>query len=281
MARLILYRLWLGYIGRWFWPFIGLARLNMSPEPFTSIASIILFTLGSCIVTEWFEVKNSWKKYLIVFLATINTSVCVCLSYRYMSPTFALSYLLSIVGIFCIRKEQTIIRIVIAVSCLTLSMGCYQANIGCSCLLVLLNICLILKTDSSFKKAIRFIVTSALAIMIACIAYKVSWDLVMKITGIVASSYKGANNITIRGILKSIPVTVPNTYRVFVNFFFTDIIKNNAYQRFMLYKGALCIIFCFLVIMGGIQIAKGEKKNTIIYIVSILLIPMAVNIALV
>ena len=68
------YYTWVVSIGRWFWPLVGKVRLDMSPEPFTTLLSLALMVAGGCIVVEWFEVRDSWKKYLIVLLTVINTN---------------------------------------------------------------------------------------------------------------------------------------------------------------------------------------------------------------
>ncbi len=271
---------WVISIGRWFWPLVGKARLDMSPEPFTTILSILLTVCGGCLVAEWFGIKNTWKKYAVVLLSSINTSVCVWLSYRYMSPTFTFSYLLSVLGVYIIRKEQSVWRVVVAVLCLVLSLGCYQANIGCACLLLLFNIVYILQRSKSGKRAIRFGAYSAGTVLVSCILYKIIWDIVLKVLGMEAASYRGANSLSFLVILKNMPKTIVNAYRVFFGYFFNNSIKHDAYQQFFIYKAILIVSLALFIIAGGIRAASRKPIFTATYAACCLLIPLAANVSL-
>ena len=121
--------LWVIEIGRWFWPVLGHAQMNICPEPFTSILALIFYVIGSCAVAFWSGVKDSLKGYLLVLTSVINTAVCVALSHRYMSPVFGLSFLLALLAVRMLSKEK-LLPWLASVACLTLTLGLYQSNIG-------------------------------------------------------------------------------------------------------------------------------------------------------
>lgn len=270
---------WVATIGRWFWPVIGELRLNISPEPFTTMASLALFILGSCLVAWWTDNFCSIKKYGIVLISVLNTAVCVSLSYRFMSPTFACSYLFSILSIFLIRKQQSIWRTILAIICLTLSLGSYQACLGISCLLVLLNMVMLLqREDEKAQTSLKFFASAIMVLLISCIVYKITWDLVMQISKLTASNYRGADSISVLGIFRALPKTIPNAYKIFFEYFFSDTLKHSAYQGTTVFK--IIVVMVFVGFWGlGLLGVKRIPIRLILYVVCMALVPLAVNAA--
>ena len=76
-------------IGRWLWPYLDKLRFFLSPDPVTSIISIVLFILSFILLMDMLETPAGAMRYIASLLFTVSTSVLVSLSYRYMSPTFA------------------------------------------------------------------------------------------------------------------------------------------------------------------------------------------------
>ena len=60
---------WVVEIGRWFWPVVGKAQMNVCPEPFTSVLALCFYVLGSCMAAFWFGLKDSFHGYLLVLAA--------------------------------------------------------------------------------------------------------------------------------------------------------------------------------------------------------------------
>ena len=147
---------WVIEIGRWFWPAVGVAQMNICPEPFTSILALVCYVLGSCTVAFWFDVKDSLKGYLLVLTSVINTAVCVSLSYRYTSPTFGMAYLLSVLAAWMLSREK-LLPWLASVACLTLALGLYQSNIGCACVLVLIYVIRMQQDGTNSGKIFRFV----------------------------------------------------------------------------------------------------------------------------
>ena len=254
---------WVIQIGRWFWPIIGKARLNLSPEPFTSIASLLLFVVGNCCVAWQFGHKGSAKGYLVVVASTVNTTVCAMLSYRYMSPTFAFSYLFSILGVLVLR-EQNWKTWLLSVVYLTLSLGSYQANLGCACILVIFWVVHEITSGADWNRVIRFVVFALTSILFSCLLYKGIWDSVLRFQHIEASSYRGANDLSVLKMIRELPITTLHTYRVYYDYFFTGTIKHNVYQAYPIYKVGIILFFISVVIFMGIQ--ERESKSDCILV---------------
>ena len=271
---------WVISIGRWFWPVVGKLRLNMSPEPFTSIISLMMYVLGSCIVSYWFRLGYSWKSYALVLISIIQPAVCVTLSYRYMSPTFAGSYLLSVLGAWVLSAEWRG-RLIVSIILLTVSMGCYQATLGVTCLLILLYSVYLMQRESCTKKLLRFMGASVLAIVLSCLLYKIIWDIVLKICNINPSNYRGADSLSIYRIVTTFPESFVNTYKVYIKFLIARVAKYNAYQYSGAYKIGLLMYLIFTFILGGVRIAKKGFKGYLLYAFLIALIPAAVNVSMI
>ena len=142
---------WVLGIGRWFWPFIGYGRLHISPEPFTSFTTLILFSLGACLAVDLFKEIGTLKGCAAALFLTVNTAVCSSLSYRYMSPTFGIAFFLSVAAAWCLDKWRRYGWIP-AAACVTLALGAYQSDLGCTCLLVLFLLICMISDGESVKK---------------------------------------------------------------------------------------------------------------------------------
>lgn len=270
---------WVISIGRWFWPVVGKLRLNMSPEPFTTVISLMMFVAGSCIVVWWFGVKEGWKRYLIVLLSVINTAVCVDLSYRYMSPTFSAAYLLSVLGFYLLARKLSLINYSVSVLLLTLSLACYQACIGVFCLLVLLNTFWMIKNGVNAKYILLFITLAGGAFILSAVLYKILWEIILNANQMQVSNYRGASALSVSRIVTTMPKTIINAYIVFVDFFFKNEIRHNAFQECLLYRVILAILFVKLLTWGGQNVPYNLLKH-FLCILCIFVIPVATNVAL-
>ena len=166
-------------LGRWFWYVIGRGVGYMYPAPFTTVLAIVLSVLGGCVTAYRFGVKDSWKGYFLVLLSVINTAVCASLAYRHQSLAFMLGYLFSVTGLALISEKQDAVRAGLSVILLTLSLSCYQAEIGCACLLIILDLILLLQKEDDPKRILRFFVCAAIVLLSSFLLYKILWDLII------------------------------------------------------------------------------------------------------
>ena len=84
----------------------------------------------------------------LLFLS--NPAICFELSYRFMSPTFGVAFLLSILGVWCFEKIKSPIASVLAgAACISFSMGAYQAYICCTTVAFLTALLLLMKLSKN------------------------------------------------------------------------------------------------------------------------------------
>lgn len=122
-------------LGRWFWCYIDVLRLGVSSDPFTSLITLASYSLGLIFCFDLFGRKKSFSGYLAGFLFLCSQSVLIALSYRYMSPTFGIAFLLGMFGVWlCARLKSFVWGMLAGSVFICLSLGAYQAFIGCICL---------------------------------------------------------------------------------------------------------------------------------------------------
>ena len=238
------------------------------------------YVLGSCAVAFWFGVKDSLKGYLLVLTSVICTAVCVSLSYRYTSPTFGLSYLLSILAAWLLSREK-LLPWLTSVLCLTLALGLYQSNIGCACVLALIFVIRMLQDGTKSGKIFRFAGKTAASFLCSFVLYKVIWDLTLKFCRIDASSYRGGGDVSVLKILTAFPHSIKDTYLDFYRYFFENELKHNVYQRLTPFRVMIVCLMIVTVILIGRKLISRPMGAKLGAAVCLLLIPPAANVALI
>ena len=285
---------WVTSIGRWFWPFIGFGRRHVSPEPFTSLFSILLYILGACLIISIFDLWNSWVKYLVVTGCVVNTSVLACLSYRYMSPTFAFSFFSAILPVWLIAKFKPAkvtgkaILLSLAILSVVLSLASYQANIGCFCLLIVFVLVKINEEDKTIKELFTFVLKAIIILGIGCVIYKIIWDVVLRYSGLSAAEYRGADSLSVIEMVEHLPIRIKDSYNAWLDYAWRkDNIKHNIFQNkySIMFKGPMVILF-LLMAFSPKKGEEHEKKALInvilrrcISVCLLLLLPVAENIS--
>ena len=270
---------WVVEIGRWFWPVVGKAQMNVCPEPFTSVLALCFYVLGSCMAAFWFGLKDSFHGYLLVLAATVNTAVCVSLTYRYTSPTFGLSFLLSVAAARALSRDK-VLPWIGSVLCLILALALYQSNIGCAGVLVLLWVIRMLQDGEEAKKVFRFIGRTIASLICACILYKILWDLSMKLWNVEAAGYLGAGDVSVMKILTAFPRSFIKTYQALFEYFFENNLKHNVYQRLLPFRVMIVCLSVVTVILLGKKLARRPLGSKLGALACLLLLAPAANVAL-
>ncbi len=276
---------WVVSLGRWFWPVVGGMRLHNSPEPFTSLVSLGLFTLGGGLVVS---ILKTWEKKsaaLSILAILINTGVCVSLSYRYMSPTFAVAFFCSVAAAWVLSREWKILWF-LAIPLIVMTLGAYQADLGCTCVLLLLVTVGMLRDGERWKAIGIFWAKSAGSVIVSCLIYKVIWDAVLKHYGWEASDYHGASSISIGGMIRHLPERLRDAYVAVYHYFRGDGgIWHHAFQQMGLYRLILlavgaCMVYVLVCIIraGEDPLQKGLRCLT--GMACLVLLPAAANVAM-
>lgn len=268
-------------IGRWFWLTLDRVRLGVTTEPGISLLSLLIFSVGNIIVADLLQIQGKLSKIIFHTFMLANTAVCIFLSYRYMTLTFAFSYLLSVLGALAIISMyqyncNKIVYSILAVVFITLSLGLYQANIGCTfvMLLVVLIKNLWINQNNSIKHYIKIMIHAILLIGCACIAYAGIWNLCLSLMHVEKGNYHGAGSVSVFSILSKLPKTIHLTYTSFCAYFLPGQWQN-IYQAHYIFSAAVFILFIIIIIYSIFNRTKWSYK--ILSLISIILLPLLAN----
>lgn len=270
---------WPLQIGRWFWKYVGLLRGSISPEPFTSVLSIMLYVFAACLIID---MLNIWNKSILASLViqgiTINEAVCIALSYRYMSPTFAFSFLMSVLAIYVVYKYKYV-SIPVAVIAIAFMLGTYQANLGTAVFLTMSFFIIICLEEKVITKSLFFLVKSLASIGAGCIVYKILWTLILKRHGIQAADYQNAGDISIKSIIVNLPKQLVTCYKTYFMYYSGKLnMKNHFFQSSKLYVLVFVVLLgVLLFVIGRAAISKRSALCIAATAVAFILFPPAVG----
>lgn len=228
--------------GRWFWLYIDRLRLGLSSDPIMTMSTLLFFSLGVVLLLNLLEMGNSWRSYLAGMLFMGNTAVCVSLSYRFMSPTFGLAFLLSIMSACAMIKiGNSLLSIVMSAAFIALSMGLYQAYLGCTCLaLIAYFLCELFRKDIQTKQIIKKMAHCAISVVCGGVFYIVALKLHLWVFHVEMADYRGGSTYSVSNSIIHFPASFLNTYKEFFRYF----LKGGHTFQCLPRKEDLCRVFC-------------------------------------
>ena len=271
---------WVISTGRYVWPIIGYMRNHLSPEPFTSIVALAVYVFAGCLIISIFNLWEKWQAYLIMMILFVNTAVLSDLSYRFISPTYAASFLFGVLAFWFLINYKSIFGIAASSVFLIGCLGCYQNNLGCFCILVIAYIISALLNKEGYDDILKIVYRSAAPFLVGCISYKIIWDVGMKFRHAEASSYKGADEISLQSIIFMFPQRVKVAYFHFLEYFSGKGLFHNAFQNTIFYSltylSIICMFIAFVIIL-----LKKDLIRAALCLFLVLLLPLGANIALI
>lgn len=273
-------------LGRWLWPYLDRLRSGISIDPTTSLLTLMCFSAGLILLLDIFEIEKRIDSYLICSLFLSNVVVCVSLSYRYMSVTFGLAFLLSILAVWItVKIKKTHIAVLLGALSTAFSLGLYQAYLGCTCVAAFGYFLFILSGEEyTIRTVLQKVIRCVSTIFSGGVLYFILLNLIMKIKHIELSSYRGANNISFINMFLELPNTIVKTYQEFLNFFSgknikTILLLGGKISAGKIYLFLFLLILCLL-ICEIIRLWKKERIRAVLYIGIVLLMPIACNVIL-
>lgn len=268
-------------IGRWLWPYLDKLRFYLSPDPVTSVISIILFILSFIFLLDIMKIPAGAMRYIASLLFTVSTSVLVSLSYRYMSPTFAAACFFAMLSAYllvkCSRKWVFFLIVPLLISFM---MGLYQADLGCLCFALLLYISLMLyKAERSGKEILSFTLRCFLSVILGGVMYYVLLYLNLWVNDMHLDSYGGADSYGPVGMILHLPERFLVTYSEYARYFRNHSIKSNIFSN-RLYLIVFLMILLILA-YGAYELFLRNRIYALFYIISLALIPFACNVVLI
>ncbi len=260
-------------LGRWLWYYIDILRLGVSSDPFTSLITLASYSLGLALCFDLFDCKRSFSSYLAGALFLCSQAVLITLSYRYMSPTFGIAFLLGMLGVWlCARLKSFVWGLLAGSVFVCLSLGAYQAFVGCVCLAVIGWI--ITKAREGAPNVFLLLAKGGGTVLLGGIEYLVMWNLYLWRFHVEKSSYAGADTYSFLNTFLKLPEQILVVFRQF-GLYFKDILCST-----LRFGGAKLYLLFFvpaavLIAVDIWGVFKRKKSNGIIYLVLAASIPIA------
>ena len=201
------------------------------------------------------------------------------LQYYYSNETYAFALLFAILSFYGLWDLHNISpkRLFAGIFSLTFSLALYQSFLGIA---VLMALFLILKRASNENKLniinfIKDIGAYAIILLGGILLYYILLQILLKYFNISLSSYKGANDISVKSILFNLPTSMLKCYSDFGEFFLGNKIARNAFNINYIHIAVILIIVGKMI--GIIFNPLRAWVSKFIMLITFLCIPIACN----
>jgi len=264
--------------GRWLWPVWDRFLHGIHVDPYQTLLSLALMIAGYIMILDLFDLNNSRFGIMTGFVYFSSPFICTVLSYRFMSGTFAVSFLFSVLSIYSlIRIRHRWVSFLLASGFMCLSLGMYQAYVGNTALLgVVWALLMLADPDKKLKDLFFFIFRLLGCVLCGGILYSVIQSIVTAITDIELSDYNGAGGVSPLAMIGALPDTLPRALRIFWKYLQGEAFKHNT----LLPHGLaffLLIVFILMSTTFCVCLFKKELLRGCLAIVGLLITPIAVN----
>lgn len=134
--------------GRWFWLVTSFLRFSLQLEPINAVVCLVLVSLGVTRLHMLFKpawMRTSCIDWLAGLCYVSNVVVGCYLSFHFIAPEYGFSFFFAMLATeHVIRGKSAVSSIVPAAVLLALSLGLYQTNLACFCLVLLAYFLLLL-----------------------------------------------------------------------------------------------------------------------------------------
>lgn len=259
--------------GRWFWPFLDKAKGYLSPDPLASVTALFLFALGFILVLDLMKVKSRSAALLSGLVFMTATPVCCSLSYRYMSHVFAFAFLLaSLAAYVAFMDVKPWLAAALSAVCIAFSMGLYQADLGATALIMLIMLILMLYSGEEVKRVLIKGGQCLISILAGGLLYYLMWQEELIRHDTEASSYGGADSVSISGIFLHLPETLFRTVRKFISYFGNHEVKISLLPRWIYI--IIMVIFAGASVWAFYKMIKRNRAQGIVFLIFTVLIPL-------
>ena len=220
-----------------------------------------------------------------------NTVIGCYLSFAHQSVEFGLAFYLSVLAAVCVIRSRSIAAgVAQGAFLLALSLGLYQADLACFCM-VLLAWFLVLLFRGEERIKLRCYIAKCLGSAVCGAAlYWEILQIILKISGVAMTNYQGGADISVSGILKnqggasasplnmlkSLPQSIAKCYAQFWDYFFGDTVRHNVLQSFgVLYALAFLVVGAALVRRLAVVLRRKNAETAFYAVAAVLAMPLA------
>ena len=265
--------------GRWLWPVFSFLRFSLQLEPINAVVCLMLVSLGVTRLHMLFKpawMRTSCIDWLAGLCYLANTVIGCYLSFAHQSVEFGLAFYLSVLAAVCVIRSRSIAAgVAQGAFLLALSLGLYQTDLACFCMVLLAWFLVLLFRGEEGIKLRCYIAKCLGSAVCGAALYWGILQIILKISGVAMTNYQGGADISVSGILKNLPSSVAKCYELFYRYFFGTLVKHN-----MLQETAVVFVLIFCVVGAALAcrlvrlIRRKDWENTFYGTAALLVLPM-------
>lgn len=267
--------------GRWFWLVTSFLRFSLQLEPINAVVCLVLVSLGVTKLHMTFKTVHEGRTSCLDWLAGLcylaNTVIGCYLSFAHQSVEFGLAFYLSVLAAVCVIRSRSIAAgIAQGAFLLALSLGLYQTDLACFCMVLLAwFLVLLFRGEEGIK--LRYYIAKCLGSAVCGAAlYWGILQIILKISGVAMTNYQGGASTSPLNMLKSLPQSIVKCYAQFWDYFFGDTVRHNVLQSFgVLYALAFLVVGAALVHRLAVVLRRKDAETAFYAVAAVLVMPLA------
>lgn len=264
--------------GRGLLRYVDKLHFGIVSAPFQTILTLIILSITNAIIMTTLNIEGGVQRFLLSFWLIANPVVCNTLTYGYTAIGYAVAYFFSVLSVAPFRYHKRMHRIIPCGMCIAISMSCYQAYLGVSCVMFLLFLmCLILEDEKT--DVLAYMRDAFLGICLGGGMYYAFTQFMLWYSQTEFSSYRGIDSLTPFLMIKSLPKSILGCYNTFYVFFMKEnMCINTSITSIIL--AAFLVIASVKIIFLIIWAFRKSFFSGVLMCIAILLIPVGSNASL-
>lgn len=263
-------------LGRGLLRYFDKMRFGVVSVPLNTLLALLLFSVSAAMILDMFDVKNKILRVLFTGILITSPVVCATLSYCYTSVNYGIAFLFSVSAAACVIRDGKGRFWIFGGGCIAVSMACYQAYLGVTCLLLLAAFGRMLLMREEIKEIRRLFLRSALSLGCGGVLYLILvWALLFR-AGAGLADYRGASSAGLTGMIMNLPDSVRECYLQYYDYF----MGRKMYADLPLME---VLMFCLLILCISVVLVQfvrlfGYRKGyAVLLLLCVMLMPAACN----
>lgn len=259
-------------LGRWSQKFFRFLSWTYEMPVVIALLTVLALALCAGLTVYILDIHSPACILLVSGFMVSFPSVAAIFSYLFVADAFFIAAFLQVAAVWVTKQFRY--GWIVAIACIAVSLGSYQAFIGCSVALFLFDCILALFSDAPTKDVLKRGLRYIAIILAGLLLYRVLLAFFLWKNHAVLSGYKGIST-AINSSLVDYLRTLPQTYLQLIKFFWSPsylIWQMRLLQRLMFFLAAGCFFF--------LTIQKRIYKNPVrllLLICGVALLPAALN----
>lgn len=256
---------------RWFIPYLNkFFGQNVIIPLVIIIFYALMIAAAAFFLFDLWEIKSAGFQIFSVSAMVCFPVITRQFAYLYTALAYSTAFLMVVLAAWLLKKKQ-VLSFIAATVCLIIMFGSFQSYIGAAATIVVIGFLLDMAKKRPILEALEDVGQYLICGIIAGILDLFIANAMIKAKGVTA--YGRVSEVSLSESLKYLDFSIPAAYKWFFSYFDTDVLARN-----ILYTVLFAIII-ILVIANVIALIKNKKiVHSILFVVGILLLPLAMNV---